>query len=257
MERLERKKSTGLTGSRLRIWGLLFLAAGILGQSVIQNRLLGTDQRTPQQLLELMSGSESAMILATAALVLKAIQTCALPIFAFLLTEGFSHTKSRRNYFFRVVGAALVSEIPYNLAMGGKLLDLSSRNPVFGLALSIAVLYFLQYYGQKSFQNVVIRVLVLLAALLWTAMLRISYGGAIVLLSALLWLLRSKPQMRIIAGSVCVVAFTIMDPFYLAAPMGFLPVHLYNTEPGEQNRLAHYLAYPVILLVIGLAAKFI
>ena len=39
--------------------------------------------------------------------------------------------------------------------------------------------------------------------------------------------------------------------------MGFLVVHFYNEERGEGNRLVSYLFYPVILLVVGLAAQLI
>ena len=42
--------------------------------------------------------------------------------------------------------------------------------------------------------------------------------------------------------------------FYMASPMGFLAVHLYNGEKGEQNRLVNYLTYPALLLLTWLAA---
>ena len=43
----------------------------------------------------------------------------------------------------------------------------------------------------------------------------------------------------------------------MAAPMGFLAIHFYNGEKGEENRLVNYLAYPVILLAVGLAGAFL
>ena len=41
------------------------------------------------------------------------------PVFCMLLAEGFFHTRSRRRYFLRVLILALISEIPFDLALGG------------------------------------------------------------------------------------------------------------------------------------------
>ena len=49
---------------------------------------------------------------------------------------------------------ALVSEIPYNLAMGGNFFVTASRNPVFGLVLGLILLWFYRYYGEKSAKNI-------------------------------------------------------------------------------------------------------
>lgn len=257
MERLRKETSSGLTANALRTWGMLFLACGIIGRSILQNRLLGIQQLSNQQLLEAMTGSQFTMIVATAALVLQAIETLAVPIFAFLLVEGFAHTKSKKMYLLRLLGAALLSELPYNLAMSGKVLDLSSRNPVFGLVIAIVLLYFCQHYEEKKLQNILIKVFVFIAAILWIMMLIVKDGIPIIVLVTVLWALRKKPQFRCFAGACAAIACSILSPFYVASPMGFLPVHLYDGEQGSYNRLTNYLSYPVLLLVIGLIAIFV
>lgn len=252
MERLKKHAHSGLNSNGLRTWGMLFVAIGILSQGLLQNRILGIGTLTGQQLLEAMSASQQTMILATAALLMQAAGTCAVPLFAFLLVEGFLHTKNYLKYLVRVAGVALLSEIPYNLAMSSKLLDLSSRNPAFGLALSLILLYFFRRYGEKSAQNTMIKLIVLIAAVLWSMMLNIQNGLMLVLTVSVLWALREKPQMRILIGAVTSVAFTVLSPYYLASPMAYLSIHLYNGEPGSENRWVNYLAYPVILLIIAL-----
>ena len=151
MERLRDNSSTsGIKSNALRIWGFVFLTLGILGKGLLQNRYLQLDQVSAQELLEIMSASGTAMIIATAALALQAVETCAVPLFSFLLVEGFGHSKSRRRYFLRVAGLAVLSEIPYNLAISGQLLDTGSRNPVFGLALGLILMYFWNRFDRRT-----------------------------------------------------------------------------------------------------------
>ena len=252
MERLSNTKSSGLNRNGLRTWGLIFLAAGIFGRSVLQNQVLGIGQVNTQQLLEVMN---SNMMIATLALVLQAIETCAAPIFALLLVEGFQSTANYKNYLLRVLGVAALSELPYNLAMGGGLLDLSSRNPVFSMVLGLIVLYFYQRYSEKGMKNVLIKLVVTLAAMGWAFMLQITEGICLILLIGILWAFRKKPLYRNFVGATAVVVCSLLSPFYLAAPMGFLVIHLYNGEKGEGSRVVSYLAYPAVLLVIGIAAQ--
>jgi len=112
MERLDQRRDGGLTSRGLRLWGLLFLAVGVIGRSILQNRLLGVGTLTPMELLSVMDSSETMMVVATAALVMQVLETCAVPVFAFLLVEGFQHTRDVKNYFGRILAVALVSEIP-------------------------------------------------------------------------------------------------------------------------------------------------
>ncbi len=254
MERLKKERSTGLTSNAVRTWGMLFLFAGIVGRSILQNRLLGIGQLSSKELLELLGASQSTMILASAALVLEAVETCAVPIFAFLLVEGFLHTKDLKRYALRLTGLALLSELPYNLAISGVLWEPNSRNPVFALLIGLALMFFFRYYGEKSVKNLAIKAFVLAAGILWTVMLRIDHGLTLVILVSLLWALRNRGQMRTYVCAVAAVALSILSPYYVASPMGFLPVHLHNGELGGENKLFNYLSYPVLLLSVGLVA---
>ena len=59
MERLgDHYQKTGITVNALRLWALLFLAAGVLGRGVIQKHILGITGM--QQMLAVMQSSETA-----------------------------------------------------------------------------------------------------------------------------------------------------------------------------------------------------
>lgn len=252
MERLGNTKPSGLHAGNLRAWGMLFAIAGIISRSLLQNQMLGMGTRTMQELMELMQASDTAMAIATVALVLQAVETVAVPIFVFLLAEGFRHTSDWKKYLLRVAGLAVLTEIPYDLAMNQKVLEFGTQNPVFGLVLCMILLYLFQRFAGKK----LICVIMALAGIMWAVMLKVDHGVPMLLMICVIHLFRNKKMYMGFSGMAAAALCTGISPFYLAAPMGFLAIHFYNGEPGEGNRLVNYLFYPVTLLVIGLVAMF-
>ena len=193
------------------------------------------------------------MAAATASLVMQALETCAVPIFAFLLVVVFEKTKSRKKLFLNLLLTSAVSEIPYNLAMGGKLLDLTSRSPALAMVIGLLVLYFFQRYEEKSMQNALVKVIVCIAAILWCVMLKVEHGVALLVVTMVMWAFRNKGQRRIIFGAVAATACFMMSVFYIFSAMGILPVHFYREEEEQPELgIGMYLAYPILLLAVGL-----
>ena len=252
MERLGNTRPSVLNTGSLRTWGMLFVIAGIISRGVLQNTILGVGENSMQELMELMQSSESAMAIATVALVLQAVETVAVPIFVFLLAEGFLHTSDWKKYLARVAGLALLTEIPYDLAMNGKVLEFGTQNPVIGLVLCMVLLYLFRRFAAKKLFCVVLA----LAGLVWAMMLKVDHGIPMILMVCVIHLFRNKRMFMGFSGMAAAALCTGISPFYLAAPMGFLAIHFYNGEKGNSSRLVNYLFYPVTLLVIGLVAKF-
>lgn len=259
MEKLARREEAreGISRSALRLWGLLFAAAGIAGRAILQNGLLDMGNITNDQLLEAMMSSSQTMVFATLALVLQAVEACAIPIFAFLLVEGVQHTSNLDKYLVRVVGLAFLCELPYNLAMSGSLWDTASRNPVFGLAFGMGMLYLFRLYGDNTISKRLLRVVITAAAVLWPMMLRVQDGACCVIMVAVLWLCRNKNQYRTFIGCAAGAMCSLLSVYYLATPMAFMAIHFYRGEKGEENKLVNYLAYPALLLAAAVAVKFI
>ena len=248
-ERLNQQKSSGLSSRMLKIWGLAFLAVGAAGQAILQNKLLGIGSLTTAQLLESMQQDQTTMLYATLALVLQTAQTCSVPIFAFLLVERFRALEKPLVYIGWLLGAAAISELPYNMVMGGKLLHPGSLNPLFTMALCAVMLQFYRLFPGKTLKDRGIKVIVTASAILWTLMLGMEFGPCAVLLTAIIRSLGHKPTIRNLVGAVAAILSSVFSPFFVASPMVFLAVHLYNGEL-EDHKFTNYLAYPAILLVI-------
>lgn len=252
MERLGNTRPSGLHSGNLRAWGMLFAIAGIISRSLLQNQMLGMGMRSMQEIMELMQTSDVAMAIATVALVLQAIETVAVPIFVFLLAEGFRHTSDWKKYLLRVAGLAVLTEIPYDLAMNGKVLEFGTQNPVFGLVLCMVLLHLFERFSGKKLVCVVMA----LAGLAWAIMLKVDHGIPMILMICVVRIFRNKHMFMGFSGMAVAALCSGISPFYLAAPMGFLAVHFYNGEKGEGSRVINYLFYPVTLLAIGLIGKF-
>ncbi len=247
------RKLSGLTGLALRIWGFVFVMFGIAGRGILQNNLLNLGNVTMQQLLDAMEESETVMLYATVSLGLQALETCAIPIFAFLLVEGARHTSNFEKYALRIAGTALLSEIPFNMAMSGKWLDMSSRNPMFGLVFAMIALYFFQKFSEKKASHIFVKVITTVAAMLWCIMLNVEFGAGMVFIVVILWIWRENYIVQHLAGALASLICSMFSMFFITAPMSFLAIHFYNGEKGQDSKLTNYLAYPVILLVLGVA----
>ena len=73
----------------------------------------------------------------------------AFPIFAFLLVEGFLHTRDRKRYLAKLCVFALISEIPFDLALFGTPFYRGYQNVFFTLAIGVAVMMGLEKMGPE------------------------------------------------------------------------------------------------------------
>ena len=170
MERLRTEQPKGLTRAGIRKWGMLFLVLGLFGRSIILNRYLGIADMTSDQLLQAMNSGADVMTAVTFALICQFVEACGVPIFCLLLAEGIAHTANGAKYIARILGVAVISEIPFNFAMSGNLLDTSSRNPVFGILMAAILLFLYNRYSEKTALNFLYKAAFTIAAIFWSAL---------------------------------------------------------------------------------------
>ena len=120
---LRRQKSLlpKISINTLKIAGAILLTLYFFSAAVIQNGILHVPSYTPQQLSDLLGGDPEAMLWAGIASMAEIIGMIAISIYAYLLVQGVEHTSSMGKYALSVLAFALVSEVPYDLAVLGQI----------------------------------------------------------------------------------------------------------------------------------------
>lgn len=248
-DRKRRRRSLEMTGTKLKLYGCITMLFYSVGVSIVQNGLIHINQYDNVTFSNVLSENPDMMLLSGWASVLQLIGGLAVPVFAFLLVEGFVHTSSFQRYLLTMLGFAVVSEVPYDLAMNDTLWDVSSQNALFALAVCLVMLYALRLLqGRKGALYKVCMVVVVLAAILWSSLFRLNFGLCLILLCVVYYLLYDRKGTRILMG--CAVS-----TMYVTGPLSGYALWSYNGARGwNKNKYLFYGFYPVHLLILGLIA---
>ena len=179
---------------------------------------------------------------------MRCIGRIAFPVFAFLIAEGFIHTKSRYRYFFTLLGFAVISEIPWYMLNGAD----GTHNVMFTLALGLATLMVLENLLQRS----------LVLGFLWTLgmaglafWLEVDYEWRGILLIVILYLFnRHGHSFPYSKGMQFFCTFAlIMHYGVIGAVMACMILCLYNGTRGFIHgsiaKYGFYAFYPVHLIL--------
>lgn len=182
----------------------------------------------------------------TLRLLMRAIGRIAFPIFAFLITEGYAHTRNRKRYALNLLMFALISEIPFNLAGSGEISYIYKQNVFFTLLFGYLGIYSLDEY-RKTKENT--HLLHIVALFILSFFMSADYGCFGFGFIMLLHLLRSNKAIMVIVGT-CVL------PSRLMAGTAFIPICMYNGKrgfaTGKIAKYAFYLFYPIHLFILYL-----
>ncbi len=180
--------------------------------------------------------------------VLRYIGRISFPIFCFLLTEGFWHTRNIRRYMIRLGGFALISEVPYDLAFHGKVVDPKHQNVFFTLLLGVILMYVL-----KRSRELPLQALEILMVMCAADLLRTDYSFKGILLIAVFYLLRENLWLKTACAALWNFLWNGSIQGYGALAM--IPIALYNGEQGRKMKYFFYVFYPAHLLVLFLVNR--
>ena len=200
--------------------------------------------------------------------ILRGIGRVSFPIFCFLIVEGFYHTKNLNKYMLRIAVFAVISQIPYSLAMQDKAFSLFYLNIFFTLFVGLFCIrlfdYTINYYRNKKEAKpwVFMPVLLVIYLLIDNAgAIGLDYGSFGIVLMFMFYFIREVPEkydddkIRLL---IFVLRFGVMFVaidrlFYeseIYALFALIPITAYNGEKGRSMKWFFYVFYPVHLLVI-------
>ena len=183
--------------------------------------------------------------------IMRNIGRTAFPLFAFLLVEGFYYTKDRKKYGMRLLLFALLSEIPYDLAINKAFWSMTRQNTMFTLLFGFLVLLFVEWLGKilSEYTNGKGRELLILTQLLTVAVggllayvCRVDYTWKGILLIAVFYFFYGY------RGAAAVSGFCVFSSSPWSAP-AFLLIPFYNGKRSGKGR-GFYLFYPMHLLLL-------
>lgn len=254
MNLLKKVRMFNLSTAALRTIGLILAAAGAAGL-LIQYRVLGIGSITAGELLMSVETDPSLMGYVSLSMICQIMEACAVPLFAFLLVVDATRAETIGRELLAILGLAVACQLPYNVLTGGNLWSIREMNPMFALVLSLVMLYIFRRFQEKKGSHRAIKAIALLFAFLWSNLLGVAHGPACVILTAILWALRGKPNLQTFLGITVTIICSLFNIFYMTAPAAFLLLHFYDGEQGVDNKQISCLIYPVCLLVFALLSQ--
>ena len=177
------------------------------------------------------------------------------PLFAFLIANGFHHTRSKSRYLLRLTAFALISEIPFDLTFNFSILEFTRQNIFFTLALGLAGLMCKERLSETWGYYPASALALMLSGSIAEAA-GASYGFIGVLTIFLFHMWQEKKLPLTLTLGVMGAAFLLMTwPSWVQfwGVLAIIPVALYNGEPGFRHpalQYFFYLFYPAHLLAL-------
>ena len=205
---------------------------------------------------------------------LTCIGRIAYPIFAFLIVEGYFHTKNLKQYVLRLLIFAALSEIPFNLMTGGSPINPLHQNVLWTFLIGIGLIRLIEWAKRKPHK--ILRWLLVFLGVIFgclVAMLGMTdYMHFGVLTMLVFYLFRGRRWWCFAGQLVCLWIINIemmggiVYPLVLFgrewlihqqifALLALIPIWLYHGKQGLYNKTVkytYYAFYPVHLLILYL-----
>lgn len=179
----------------------------------------------------------------------------AFPFFAFLLSEGYSHTKDLRRYYKRLVIFALISQIPFMLfrTLVG---EWRMLNILFTLGLGLMAITVWDKLNKKYYISIPIIIYIIFLG----KFLNVDYGWYGVTCVLLFYWFRNHKFLRIFAfASLNLIYYgnrlfvngslpNLISYGFTTLPVIFLL--FYNGKLGHKTKYLYYIFYPVHMLIL-------
>ncbi|MBR6790997.1 MAG: conjugal transfer protein TraX [Oscillospiraceae bacterium] len=197
----------------------------------------------------------------------------AFPIFAFMIAEGYAHTRDVKKYMRRMLFFALIAELPFNLMTGGAVINPLHQNVLWTFLIALCGIRLMERAkGGKFFPLAAAGII--LASFLIGMVTMVDYMGFGVLTVYAFWFFRRRDIVGFLGQLVCLWLINVEMLGGLVYPVmvfgreilihqqGFallalIPIWLYKGRQGYKEKWFKYFCYifyPAHMLILSLIA---
>lgn len=206
---------------------------------------------------------------------MRAIGRLSFPIFAFMIVEGYYHTRDVKKYMTRLLIFALISEIPFNLTASFNIFNPLAQNAIWTFLISLSTIVFIEkiskkYAGSNPVPAFIFKALAVITSFILGTVTFVDYMGPGVLMVLTFYFFREKTVKAFIPKLILMILINVVFLRPFSPPLAYigsleipmqtlallsLPViHFYNGEKGYSSKFTKYffyLFYPVHLLILA------
>ena len=181
----------------------------------------------------------------------------AFPLFAFLISEGYKHTKDLEKYYKRLIMFGLISQIPFMLfrTLVG---EWELLNIMFALVLGLLCIDIFEKEKRKWISIPSVLVIVVLSEIL-----KMDYGWFGVLTVFIIHVLKNKKIMLVLTYPIVTFLYYYslignyifsweMMLYVIGTISSMIFILMYNGKEGKKTKYFFYWFYPVHVLIIYL-----
>ena len=204
---------------------------------------------------------------------LTCIGRLTFPIFAFMIVEGYFHTKNLKKYVLRLLLFAVISEIPFNLAMGSRLFYPIHQNVLWSFLISIGLIFLNEKVkSKKIWLRILVGVATVLLGYIVGIITFVDFYHAGILTVLVFYFFRGRKWWCYIAQLVCLwyiniemlggfgYEFSLFGQTHFFTRQGIallalIPIWLYRGKQGYHSKWLqyfYYAFYPLHLLILGI-----
>ncbi len=198
----------------------------------------------------------------------------AYPIFAFMIVEGYFHTRNFKKYIKRLFLWALITEIPYNLMYISSPIYPFQQNVLWTFLIGLLAIRLLERIRSKGklIPTILGSAAVIGVSYLSGTFLFVDYHGEGVLMILVFYLFRRRTWWCMVGQALCIIYINfemikglsfpiellgqeIFIPQQGFACLALIPIWLYNGKQGPHNKViqySFYAFYPVHMLLLYL-----
>lgn len=186
---------------------------------------------------------------------LNYIGRLAFPIFAFQISEGYRHTKSKKNYLMRLFLFALISQVPFSLFC-----SIFQQSFVLNIFFTLFI-GLVAIIGYEQIKNKALGIIFGICLSFTADLIHADYGSWGVLFIFMFHVLKEKKWLMNLSFLILVLAkylpsfllYNFYPPYLLLALcmlLSLIFINCYNGKKGINTKYLLYTFYPLHLILL-------